>query len=272
MKELSNQKLLRDTHKLIRLERKTLLEILEFLREIYNRRLYAEMGYSNLIKFMVKELGYSESAAYRRYSALKLTSAVPETKALIAEGKTTLSKVTQVETLLRGENKEIKKQVLMDVQNLSSREAEKVIIEKLPEDKQEALKARRSTDTVEIDDEIKSLINQLRVKLNMKNEKDIIKYSLNLTLKTKPRIHKSKGRSNPRYFCAAIKRQAMVSANGKCQFPNCDEKNHLEFDHIHPYALGGGNHQGNIRVLCKEHNLLLASKRFGQTQKIRRKL
>src|SRR5690554_6171569 len=65
---------------LVATERKTLAEIIENLQRVYDTRLFAKMGYSSLIKYLIKECGYSEGAAYRRYQALKLTKEIPEAK------------------------------------------------------------------------------------------------------------------------------------------------------------------------------------------------
>jgi hypothetical protein len=56
---------------LTKLERKTLSEILELLRLNFNQKVFAKMGYSHLVKYMVSELGYSESAAWRRLTSVK---------------------------------------------------------------------------------------------------------------------------------------------------------------------------------------------------------
>lgn len=44
----------------------------------------------------------------------------------------------------------------------------------------------------------------------------------------------------------------------------CPERGGLEFDHIVPYGLGGAsNNPGNIRLLCRTHNQMLARAVFG---------
>jgi hypothetical protein len=54
---------------LTKLERKTLSEILELLRLNFNQKVFAKMGYSHLVKYMVSELGYI--AAWRRLTSVK---------------------------------------------------------------------------------------------------------------------------------------------------------------------------------------------------------
>lgn len=55
---------------------------------------------------------------------------------------------------------------------------------------------------------------------------------------------------------------------GRCTYEaagrRCDARRMLEYDHKHPWALGGSSTDPeNIRLLCRAHNLLLARDRFG---------
>lgn len=56
---------------------------------------------------------------------------------------------------------------------------------------------------------------------------------------------------------------------GRCAFVGpegvrCEARTRLEYDHIHPWALGGSSDDpANIRLLCRAHNLHAARKVFG---------
>ena len=39
---------------------------------------------------------------------------------------------------------------------------------------------------------------------------------------------------------------------------------HLELDHEQPFALGGSNEAGNLRLVCRRHNQYAAEKAFGR--------
>ncbi len=38
----------------------------------------------------------------------------------------------------------------------------------------------------------------------------------------------------------------------------------LQIEHCRPFALGGGNDEGNLCLLCRSHNLLRAEQVFGR--------
>ncbi|MGZ3800712.1 MAG: hypothetical protein ACXVCL_11140, partial [Bdellovibrio sp.] len=62
---------------LVAKERKLLHVILEHIREVDFRKIYLERAYSSLYEYLVKELGYSGSAAMRRIEAARLLKEVP---------------------------------------------------------------------------------------------------------------------------------------------------------------------------------------------------
>lgn len=110
------------------------LVCLEVLREVERRRGYADMGYSSLYEFCVKELGFSEGSAYRRISAMRLTKEVPGAKQAIEQGRISLSSASVFHTFLREEKKkdreysdEEKQSLLAQLEGKSRRESERVL-------------------------------------------------------------------------------------------------------------------------------------------------
>jgi 5-methylcytosine-specific restriction endonuclease McrA len=58
---------------------------------------------------------------------------------------------------------------------------------------------------------------------------------------------------------------------GRCTFTGtngrrCNSTWDLQIDHIIPFALGGDDSPGNLRLLCGKHNRLEAERRFGKRQ------
>ena len=68
---MTNNELTIKLKDLVKSERKITSQILKLLCEVEKRRLFAELSYTSLIEYCCKELGYSESAANRRISAMR---------------------------------------------------------------------------------------------------------------------------------------------------------------------------------------------------------
>lgn len=72
-----------------------------------------------------------------------------------------------------------------------------------------------------------------------------------------------------RRISQAVKDEVWDRDGGRCVYPGpgggvCGARAGLEFDHVRPWALGGGSGDaGNIRLLCRAHNDLEARKAFG---------
>jgi hypothetical protein len=75
---------------------------------------------------------------------------------------------------------------------------------------------------------------------------------------------------NARYVPAAVKRTVWERDQGRCTWPMgdgamCGATHRLEFDHDLEVALGGKPTVGNVRLLCKRHNLMKAEQHLGRT-------
>jgi hypothetical protein len=143
MTELRNLKsvdLISKTKALVVEERRVTLEVLKYIREIDRRRTYAELGFSSLWKFLVKELCYSSAAAYRRIESMRLLCDVPTAEAKIEDGSLSLSTAAALSQFFKVEKKEFKKsysvgekQTLIEqVSHKSKRDVEKILAEKSP--------------------------------------------------------------------------------------------------------------------------------------------
>ena len=67
-----------------------------------------------------------------------------------------------------------------------------------------------------------------------------------------------------------VKDEVWKRDGGRCSYTaqdgtRCDARDWLEYDHILPWALGGpSNNPGNIRLLCRAHNQMMARRVFGE--------
>ncbi len=90
---------------LIKNERGITNEIIELIALAKERKLYLGRGYPDLMKWLVKEYGYSHAAAYRRIQAAELKRSVPEITTMLEEGKVNLSTLAQVQTAIRAQER-----------------------------------------------------------------------------------------------------------------------------------------------------------------------
>ncbi|QDK45180.1 hypothetical protein DOM22_08430 [Bdellovibrio sp. ZAP7] len=100
---ISNSELVGRLEKLAQSERKLTHVILCHINEMESRRLYAELGFDSMFRYLTTHLKYSEDAAYRRLSAARLLKKSPEVAERLEDGRLTLTQLTQVQSALRQE-------------------------------------------------------------------------------------------------------------------------------------------------------------------------
>src|SRR4051812_45264449 len=153
MKNITSKELLARTKRLVAEERRITLELIEHLREIDRRLLFAELGYGSLFEFARKELGLSEGSANRRINAMKLTRDVPEARHSLLDGRLSLSNAAKVQGFFQSEKKlghDInKKEIVQKIENLSQRDCEKKLFEISPASMPQELKIVISEETYE---------------------------------------------------------------------------------------------------------------------------
>jgi 5-methylcytosine-specific restriction endonuclease McrA len=74
-----------------------------------------------------------------------------------------------------------------------------------------------------------------------------------------------------RRIAAAVMGEVFARDEGRCTYigasgKRCDSTRALQVDHITPFALGGKNLPGNLRLLCAYHNRLEAERLLGHPQ------
>ncbi|MEI8348440.1 MAG: hypothetical protein WCG27_13305, partial [Pseudomonadota bacterium] len=200
--------------------------------------LFCDLGYSCLFNYCVDYLKYSEGEAQLRISSMRLMKNIPAVKEAIEQGQLSLTNASLLSRHIKEQEKESgtklsieqKTGLVRPLCNLPKRQAEKVL-------------------------------NKLKVNPTPS------KIKIEISSKT---LEKLLPQSNTRYIPAAVKRAALVTANHQCQYispetgKRCQEKGHLEFDHVAPFTLSGSSKRENLRVYCRHHNLRHAIVTLGQ--------
>jgi hypothetical protein len=142
LKTLSDNELLEETKRLVQVEIKTTTAILHHLKEIDDRKLYAEMNCDSLFTYCTKVLRYSESQAHRRITAARLMGQIPQLDKKIENGTLTLTNIAQAQSFFLYEKRagrplELarKIEILTRLENQPTREAERILIGEHPEDR-----------------------------------------------------------------------------------------------------------------------------------------
>lgn len=130
LKHVSDEQLLRQTEALAREERELLTRVLHHLKEIETRRLFSALKYKSLFEYAIKHLKYSSDQAGRRIAAMRLLKDLPEIENQIDDGSLTLTNLSLAQGLFRDESfsKSDKLQIVKQLENLSSREAERLVL------------------------------------------------------------------------------------------------------------------------------------------------
>ena len=94
---LSDDRLLERTKELSGLEHHVEVVVIDHLREIHRRRLYLRRGFSSLFDYAVRELGYSDAAAWRRLKAMRLCADIDGVRERLQDGSMTLNAAAQLQ-------------------------------------------------------------------------------------------------------------------------------------------------------------------------------
>jgi exonuclease VII small subunit len=120
-------------------ERKITAHVIKHIAEIDRRRLFLEKGFTSVFDYLVKDIGYSPSAAMRRIDAARLMQELPEVVEKLETGSLTLSQATQVQKAARdfkkikhaNLNTETKRELFLQIENTSQKATEKIIAQTL---------------------------------------------------------------------------------------------------------------------------------------------
>jgi hypothetical protein len=291
IRTLSDSELLNELTIRVKKERTSMTEVLEFLREVDRRRLYAEQGCSSLWEFCTKVHGYSAGSAARRIDAMRLLREIPELKEELESGEQNLTSLAKAKQFFRAEEKHVekkltmekKREVLKKIRGKSTREGEKALLEmsSVPieishPEKKRAIDSEHTELKLVIDSELLEKLDRIKALRSHANPsmgyKELLEYMADEILKKiepKPRkpTPAPELKTGRVAILAAIKRE--IKKPGKCSYvdpktgKNCDSTYFLEMDHVTPVALGGTNDLKNLRLYCRAHNQRASVKIFG---------
>ncbi len=291
LNQLSAHVLVERLKKLVQDERRVLTVILEHLLEVELRKLFLDYGYSSIYEFAAKQLGYSEPAAHRRISAMRLIKVLPEVKEKLEGGALSLTVVAQAQSFFVQEKKQSKRvysaqekrEVLELLEGKSKKETEKELIKLSPNALRPKEKVRRISETESeltfiASDTLLEKVNRFKELTSHKNSQasfselfdqmaEIVLNKIDplkkksATPKSTPPAELKLSSNNPRHVPSKIKNFVWHRDQGQCSI--CASKYFVQIDHIRPIALGGQSSSENLRLLCAGHNKRAWEKNLG---------
>lgn len=298
-KSLSNHDLETSVKNKVALERKTTVEIISLLEEIADRKIYLQRGFGSLIEYCIKDLGYSESSAYRRVAMVHLAKDVPAIKESVASGKLSLVTVAKAQSVFQSEAKKSlsfatdeKIKILQRLENVSTRTAEKILLEvaphPLPPERVREMDSRHTQISVTLSEDVIQKLESIKNLWSHKNSTpsyaELIEMLADHALKARSSARarvaseKSLAQRTQSATSAGVKRSHIPQnvrenvwqkARGQCQYIDvisrrkCESRFQLQIEHVRPIAKGGENNFENLELLCGAHNRWRAIQHFG---------
>ena len=106
LSHINNSQLLKDFSLAVLKEREAIADVISYLCHIWERKLYAKLGYSSLFNFLIEKHHYSKAAAYRRIQAAKLVHREPRVLEYLKSSKLNLTTIGQIEPYAVGEKQD----------------------------------------------------------------------------------------------------------------------------------------------------------------------
>ncbi|MEQ9502147.1 MAG: hypothetical protein RIT81_35080 [Deltaproteobacteria bacterium] len=281
---MTQNDLLSGIREALRAELKSGVEALRFMAEIERRKLYVERGFSSLFRFCVEGLGLTEDQACRRVAVVRAARRVPEVFSMIAIGELHMTGVAKLSRFMNDDNAH---SLIEQARNKSKVEVEMLIATEFPgakscEDRVEAATAETFAFRFDGSAEAKALLDRAKELTPPGTDiGEIFEAALTLyvdKLESRKNGKTRRPRSKPAedapagaaYVPAATRRAVVERDGAQCTYVSpdgrrCSERSNLEFDHVGGRALGAKSVVGELRLLCRAHNLHAANEVLGRS-------
>jgi 5-methylcytosine-specific restriction endonuclease McrA len=273
---------------------------LQLLREVQRRKLFSKYHCTSLFEYVTQILGYSESEANLRISAMWALIQTPEIEAKIESGELSLTNVAKAHRELRKEEKSGRKvskqerlELFSSLEGQSKREAEKIISEALqPNLMLNVSGPSVTTQTLRVSEDLQKKLDRLK-ELFFPNDASASLEALmdqlsDFALKHKDpvakakryqkRLEKKRGSEQTartqktfpenrqsvkvsRAIPTRNRHQNMLDSDGQCA--SCGATKNLEHDHVLEFSRGGSHELMNLQILCRNCNQRKAIEHFG---------
>lgn len=250
----------------------TEIELLDLLTLIEACSGFLKLGFPSLHVYCVDGLGLSDDVAYRLIRVARKSQEVPDLRAAIASGNTTLSKAAVIAPVLSAANKDV---WIDQASQLNKRKLERAVADANPAAPRNERAKEQGNGYVRLEVSVPIethdlLERALELVAQKTAEKPSIADTLHFVLaqfiKREDPIEKADrnvSKFGPGAKTTASIRHAVNSRDrGACQFkmPNgkiCGQRKWLHVHHVKPKSEGGTDEASNLTTLCSAHHRLV---------------
>jgi len=111
------------------IEHSSTMKVLHLINDLDRRKSYLDLGYSSVLDYCVRKIGYSRSAAGRRIQAARCGRRYPEVFEMLRSGELKFGIAALIEPILTDDNKD---EILGRVRGASHRDVERILSEYRP--------------------------------------------------------------------------------------------------------------------------------------------
>jgi 5-methylcytosine-specific restriction endonuclease McrA len=285
LENLKDDELEQSFHRAVASERKIMHSVVLHVQEVSRRKLHLVRGHGSLREYLVKKMKYSAPAAQRRIEAAKLLSDVPELSEKLETGAINLSQICEMHQAIGQAEKthqekitaEAKAAIIEKVAGQNVIETQQLCAEffdlpvvahdrvKTQRDFSKRLELTLSKEQFEKFEQVRDLLAHKNFqKKRTQSFADVLETAFETILEARD-ITTTRETETDFSGKRALtpRRKAFVrQRDGGCQFEDvttgkiCGSHFDLQVDHIQPRWAGGSNQPSNLRVLCRQHNLL----------------
>jgi hypothetical protein len=295
---LSDHELIESTKAALQKSREAEVEVLRHFCEIERRRLWIHVD--SIYEYLCRTFNLTSDQVYPRLQAMRLMSDIPEIEQKLTTGELVITNVLKAHQIFRAEAKKRrvtvseKRSVLSALENVSTRNADKVLAQKYPAshklpEKIKPVSPNRNLLQYYVDDETLAEIEKLKSRYSHQmpggQMGDLMKILIRIANRQpEPKPRKSRkaeacvstevdpksahrfvadlrdsSTARSRHIPADVQREMEKSRSKGCQYVSpsgevCGSHHFLQRDHIHEFSRGGSNTLENLRWLCGFHN------------------
>ena len=150
-------------------EKSATLALLEFLKQVDERRTFSVMGFPSMFKYVEEGLGYSPAQASERVAAMRLLRKVPEVANQLSHGTHTLTSVAKLASHVRRENLDADRAsaLVLETANLSITALEKHLcsvaeVEPVKLERARVISKELTRLTLDVDDAFMASVERMR--------------------------------------------------------------------------------------------------------------